>query len=165
MKPSQYNNIKIDYTQYLAKGMKILHSPETNGAILAILKGDNPVQLVANATIVVLQKIDTAARAKGIEVQDMVKLLAANEFVSQICEIAEAAKLFTLDDDHRQLALSVAVQDYVRQEIKAGRIDPARLMAQVEQGTRKLSAQQKEEMTQAMNKVQQTALNDQKMAR
>lgn len=165
MKPSLNSNLKIDYTQYLAKGMKILHSRETRDAIMPLLVGDNPVQLVANATIVILQKIDNAARAEGIEVQDTVKLLAAGEFVSQLCEIAEAAKLFALDKDHQQLALAVAVQDYVRAEISAGRIDPVRLMAQVEQGTRKLTPQQKNEMTQSINKLQQTALNDQKMAR
>lgn len=137
----------------------MLHSPQTRDAVLSVLKGKNPVQLVANAVVVVLQKIDNASRKAGIETQDMIKLLAAHEFVSQICEIAEAAKLFALSKDQQELALSVAVQDYVRNEISAGRIDPVRLMAQVEKGMRKLPQKQKAEVFQSINKIKQTASN------
>lgn len=157
MIPSPTDNAKNDYAQYLSKGMEILHSRETRGAIISLLSGNKtPVQRVANAAVVVLQKVDGAARSKGLEIQDATKLFAAYEIVKQICEIADAARLFTLDDQHQNLALSVAVQDYVRAEIAAGRIDPARLNAQITQGMRKLTPEQRSEVDSSIKTIQQT---------
>ncbi len=159
MKPS--TNTRADYNQYVAKGMQLIHSPETRDAIVGILKlkGKAPVQLVADTVVVVIRKADNATREAGIEIQDVVKLLAAHEFVTQICEIAEAARLFTLKPDVKELALSVAVQDYVRGEISAGRIDPVRLMAQVEKGMRQISPKQRSEVLQSIDKIKKTAIN------
>ncbi|MFA5323822.1 MAG: hypothetical protein WC373_14215 [Smithella sp.] len=154
------NNMKADYVQYVAKGMILLHSAETRDAILQLLKGKNPVQMVANATVVIIQKLDSVTRNAGQEIQDVVKLFAAHEFVKQIAEIAEAARLFKLDDAHQELALSVAVQNYVRSEISAGRIDPVRLEAQVAKETRAMPIDQRKEMMQSIARIQKTAIAD-----
>jgi hypothetical protein len=153
--PSQ--NFKGDYDKYVAKATMLIHSQETTEAVLNMLSGQDPVQRVANATVMIMQRLDMASRQAGVEVQDTVKMFGAHEIVKMISELGEAANKLKLDDRHQELALSVAVQDYVKGEIAAHRIDPKRLQVQMEADMRKLPPKARQEIQQSQLRIQQTA--------
>ena len=159
IKPSQ-SDPKHDFQQYTDKATVLIHAPETRDAVMNLLKPDNPVQCVANATVMIMQRLDSAARAAGIEVQDSIKCFGANSVVRLIVEVGEAGQrfgAFKFDEAHIELALSTAVQDYVKSEVQAGRIDPQRLKVAMDADIRKMPPRQRKEIQSAQIRIQQTA--------
>lgn len=148
---------KEDLERYINRAILLIHSPETRQAVLAMLGGENPVQTVADATVMVMQRIDTASRQAGIEVQDTVKMYGAHEIVNLVVEFGNAARKFKLTPDLAELALSVSVQDYVKQEVQAGRINADRLKAKMAADIRKASPKVKKEIQASQTRIQQTA--------
>ena len=120
--------IQHDFDQYVNRATILIHSPQSRKQVLAmLLAGSDPVQRVSDATVMIMHRLDSTARDAGIEVQDAVKVMGAHAIVGLIVEFGNAAKIFNLNDDLSELSLSVAVQDYVRSEVKAGRVDPQKL--------------------------------------
>lgn len=126
LKPSQ-SSPQDDIQKYVTKATILIHSKETTKKIQAALILPDPVQQIANLTVMIIQRIDSAARQQGVETQDNVKLAAAKAIIGLLCELAQAMKKFTLSQDLKTLALATAMQDYYKGEIKAGRIDPIKL--------------------------------------
>jgi hypothetical protein len=157
VQPSQAN-VKHDFDNYVAKATTLIHSPETTGAIQNMLTGADPVSKVAAATVMIMQRLDAAARAAGVEVQDTVKVYGAADIVNQVAELGEAAGKFgRLPPKLIELALSVAVQDYVKGEIAAGRIDGQKLQAQMQQDMAKIPQKERQEIQAAQVRILQTA--------
>ena len=151
-------DVREDFDRYVARATALIHSPETTGAVQNMLGGPDPVSKIAAATVMVMQRLDSAARASNIEVQDTIKTFGAVEIVNMVIELGEAAGKFgKLDKDLSELALSVAVQDYVKGEIRAGRIDPKRLQVQMDADMRKLPPKQRKEIQASQVRLQQTA--------
>ena len=146
-----------DYQMFVAKGLDLISSPQTRDSIVTMLKAGDPVTALANALVVILQKLDIAARAKGLEVADIVKLYGSHELISELSNVGKAAGIFNLDSNHIELAFSVAVQNYIKGEIAAGRIDPQKLQAQSQASAKKLDPKQRASMQEAVQRIQATA--------
>jgi hypothetical protein len=142
--PSQAK-YKDDYDTYVDKATILIHSPQTRELFLKSLGiTKDPVQTVADLTVQIMRRVDSAAREHGIEVQDGVKAVAAHTIVDLVCELADAARLFTLKPILLKLTLSVVVQQYMQQEIKAGRIkNPKMLLAAMYNDMRNLDPKQR----------------------
>lgn len=150
------NNPEDDLKVYMAKGLELISSPETRDGIIKMLGSSDPVQSLANTLVMVMQRLDTASRAQGLEVDDAIKVIGANQICQELGNIAAAAKIFTLDADHIELAFSVAIQEYVKNEAKIGRINPEKLRAQIMSGANKLPPEEQAEMQKAMQRIQAT---------
>jgi hypothetical protein len=146
-----------DYNQYVDKATILIHAPETRDSVIAMLDGPDPVQQVANATLLVTQRLDMAARQSGIEVEDGVKMYGANQIVRLICEVAAAAGKFNLPEPLIKLAFTVACQDYINGEIAAGRINRQQLRVQVLADIRQMPPKLRKQVQQAPAEIQQTA--------
>lgn len=147
----------LDYQMFVAKGLQLISSPETRNSMLTLLKGGDPVNALARALVVILQKMDSAARAKGTEISDLVKMYGAHDLIVELERVAEAANIFNLDKDHVELAFSAAVQNYIKGEIQAGRINPNKLMMQTKAGLNKMKPEERQKVMQSMQRLQQTA--------
>lgn len=147
----------LDYQMFVAKGLDLISGQQTRKDILVLLKAGKPVESLANTLVVVLQKLDIAARKKGTEVHDYVKIIGANELLQELAKIAKAARIFDLDKDHLELAFSLAIQDYVKTEIQAGRIDGAKLYQTMQQNVKKMAPKDKQEMDLAIQRIAATA--------
>lgn len=156
VKPSSAEG-KADLERYINRAITLIHSPETRGAILNMLTNNDPVQRVADATVMVMQRIDAASRGAGIEVQDTIKMYGANEIVNLVVEFGNAAKKFNITPDLAELALSVAVQDYIKSEVQAGRINAQRLKAKMDIDIRNMPPKMQKEVKDSQMRVQQTA--------
>lgn len=116
---------KAAIKQYLDRATILLHSPKTTGALQKKLAQKNPVMQVAGVTVILMRRIDDASRAKGKEVSDQVRSICVPVIIGLVCELGEAARLFNLTPEFKQLAMTVAIREYFSGEIKAGRVDPA----------------------------------------
>jgi len=163
LRPSQAS-LKDDYEQWIVTAMEMVHGQETRDQFMTLLKtpsagqmnGKGQVESLAGAVVLVIQKIDNASRGQQVEVEDSIKVLGASEISKQIYEVGEAAGLLNLDEDHQELALSFAVQNYVRGEVEAKRIDPAKLKAHFDKGLRALPPEEKEKAAASMARVSAT---------
>jgi len=153
--------MKADLNQFVSKGMQLLHSEDTRDQVVSVLRSSsNPAQGVSDALVPIVQRIDSASRAAGQEVHDAVKLLGAIELVGQIIEIGELSKaLPKMSDEDKNTALAVSIQDYMKGEIDAGRVDPKVLQQQLSQGMNQLSEDQKIQIGDSMKSIHETAMS------
>jgi len=156
IQPSK-EDLKADGEKYVAKALILLHSPETRDGVVKMLTGPDPVQRVSNVLVMVMQRVDSEARKSNLEVQDVVKAAAARAIVPEIVEIGEAAKLFNLNPDLELLAFSVSLQDYLKAEIKAGRVDSKKLAVTMQADVRSMPPKMRKEVIAAQPRIQQIA--------
>lgn len=113
---------KADFQQFIAQGMKVLHAPETRDTMLKRLTQGNPIQAIAEVTLTIVQKLEGAA-----QVSDIVKLDGANVIMREVAELAEAAGVKPLSDEEKSTAFSLALEMYVMQGVKSGKMNPEEL--------------------------------------
>ena len=147
----------LDLQMYIAKGLELISSPQTRQSVLVMLKNGRPVEALAATLVVIMQRLDAAARKKGIETEDVVKIFGAHELAVELAKVGQAARIMNLDEDHVELALSVAVQDYIKGEVAAGRINPGKLQEKLRTGMAQLSPEKRQEAKAAIEKLQLTA--------
>jgi hypothetical protein len=155
IKPSGAN-YKDDYARYLSKAVDIIHDPKTQPEILKMLSSKDSVQSVANVAVMIMQRIDAAARQSGIEIQDSVKALASAQIVNVVVETGIAAKKFTMDKELIELAISAAVQDYVKGEIASGRMNAKKVQIALQRDMRTMPPKLRKETMETMKRIQHT---------
>jgi hypothetical protein len=111
----------------VAKGTKLLHSPETRANVVNVLSKGNPIESVAHLTTSVLQRLDVYAEKTGKKIPDAMKIVVAQNIMGQVVELGQATGFADLDEREQKLAFSETVQSYISTEIKKGRIDPKAL--------------------------------------
>lgn len=119
---------KSDFQQFIAQGVKLLHAPETRGGMIDRLRKGNPIQAIAEVTLAIVQKLEQVA-----EVSDIVKLDGANVLMKEVSELATAAGVKELTDEEKSLAFSLAMEMYVMQGMKSGKLKPEDMQAVVQQ--------------------------------
>ncbi len=154
--PQTLRKIKVDHEKYVVKGMELIHAEATRDSILEMLKSGDPVGALVKTLVMILHKVDEAARVAGIEVEDAAKLLGAGELLNQLYEIGKAAKIMKLEPDELHLALAGGIQSYVKDEIAANRIDPKKLAATMKTNLSQLPEKDKAESLLVLKKIEQT---------
>ena len=156
---STKEEVRKDFIQYTAKATKLIFSPDTREAVLGMLKvaGTDPVKKVADVTVMIMQRVDGLLRQQGLEILDTVKIFAGHEVIKMVAEYAEAAKLFKLNEDLQLLASSLAAQDYVNAEAKAGRINKKILGTQIQADMRKMPEKDRRDIMLGTKKVAEIA--------
>ena len=157
LKPSTAT-LQDDAERFIIKAMELLHDPATRGAwsqLLATYPND-PVRSLAEAIVVLLTKMDAAARDTGIEVNDTAKLYGVAELSPQLYEIGEKTKAMKLTPDEQQLALGSAIQKYIEIEAKANRIDLKRLHAETQKSMASVDPKRRAEINASMQKMAAT---------
>lgn len=149
----------LSQMQIVNKGNRILHSPETSDHIVEMLKtGGRPEESVAKVMLYIFSIVDNAARQAGQEIDDQDRIIALVQLVKMAAELAKAAGAFTLNDKQMQLAISLSIQMYLKQEIAAGRIDPQKLQADLQKGIAAMPPDKQKELNQSVLSINQTAM-------
>jgi len=159
--PSQ-QGMKQDLMMYVSKGLDIISSPQTRASIVTMLKHGDPVSALANTLLIIVQKLDCASRAKGVEIADAVKLYGAHDLLAELLKVMSAAGIAHLTPDQQNLAFSVMVQDYIKAEVAAGRINPAKLQQQSEAAAAQVSPKMRQQAQESAQRIQATAVAYQK---
>ncbi|MEA1992214.1 MAG: hypothetical protein U9N58_08485 [Thermodesulfobacteriota bacterium] len=147
-----------DLDKFITKGTMLIHSPETRNQILSLLQGRNPVESVASALVITVKKLDEVSRREGLEVNDSVKLKGSEELISQIIEVGKAADtLKDFDDDKKELAYSLGVQEYIKGEIQAGRINKQALAEEIKTAMEELPEESRKELDTQLKRINKTS--------
>ena len=148
---------KADTLKYISKARLLIHADQTIPQLTQMLKGSDPVQRVADASVMIAQRVDAASRTSGHEVNDGLKVAAGMEIVNDISDVLEASLGTVLNKDLRYLAFSVTIQDYVKAEVKARRMNAQQLRVSMQQGIRQMPAKTQKEVKMAPAKIQAIA--------
>lgn len=149
----------VDTKKFVIKGTKLINSPQSRDQIIASLKTGNPLESVANTTVSIVQRLDEASRQAGDEVNDLVRIQGAHELLNQIADIGVASGAFNkLSQEQITTSFSVAVQNYIKTEIQAGRIDPKALEAEVTKNIKNMPPDEQQVLQNQISTINQTAI-------
>lgn len=156
--PQEKAQSEKDAHRLVTRGMELIHSPQTRDAMVQALKDNsNLVQAVADQAKVIIQRVESDARKEGVKLGDISKLMGCKDLVGEIAAVAEVSGAGSLDPDDQDLAFSVAAQDYLKEEIAAGRLDPKNLQGQIKQMLLSLPKDQLEAANKTSLKINATA--------
>lgn len=145
--------IQEQLEKFVVKGTRLLHDPKTRPQILQMLQSKEPIEATADATIMIVQRLDNMSRKAGIEIEDTVRALGGSALLDQVVEIGETAGIFKMTPEQKQLALSYGVQQYMNGEIQAGRVDPQKLAGDLTQAVKQMPPEMVQQMDAQLNKA------------
>ena len=149
--------IEREYRAMVAKGTKLIHGKKTRENLLRALQSDNPVEAVSSLTVTIVSRVDQAFRKINKDVSDEVKAIAANNLMGQILEVGEASGTVVLEEDEKELAFSLAINKYMDQEIKAGRIDKDMLAEETGRSVANMDPEQRKTLNSQLERINSTA--------
>jgi len=112
---------EVDKFSILAS--KLIHAPETRDKVLGRIKGQaHPYDEIADASLVVIDRIERLGQTEGTPWDQAVKLLGGINVVGQVINLAAAAGKIPneIPDKDRQVILAQTVQKYYKQKIASG---------------------------------------------
>ena len=134
--------VESQKNRIVTMGLEMLHAPQTRDKIIDAMMQPHPVDGVKNGVVSLMQRTDEAMRKEGVQISGQAKVDSAVKLVSEVSELSNAIGA-KLDDKEIRLALSLALQDYVKPEIEAGRIDPQEAKAGISQAMQNMSPEQR----------------------
>ena len=158
---------RLEGRKLVARATVTIHQPNVYRELTAMLKTPNVriEQLVANATVHLVQVIDSAARQTGEEIDDRAHIAGAIGICAEVYDIAKEQSLFTMTDKQLQLSVSIAIEQYLKEEIAAGRIDKDKLKASFDQGVSEMTPAQKLELHRQLLVINRTAMGKKRRKR
>jgi len=112
-----------EVNEYVSNGMKIIHSEQTRDSIVQQLKtGGNPAAALAQTTVNVLEKLDTASAQSGATIAPETVLQGSAPIMEQVMEIGEASGSFQISEDQIKEAAGMAVSLYIKKGMETGKI-------------------------------------------
>ena len=119
---------------FVANGVKMIHNPKLSDSIIdKILNAEDAPDAIAEATLGVVERIETGAKQSGTQLTDDTLVAGANELMGEIISMAETAGLEKLSEEDRYRAYSVAVSKYLDGAVKSGKMTTEHLATMSEQ--------------------------------
>lgn len=115
--------------KFLANGIKIVHDMKvSDGLIKSIVDAQNPVIAIADATVGVIDRLESSAanKGKGLSMGRLAQV--ANILMGEIIRIAETAGLAPLGKEERYQAFSLATSKYIDNAVKTKRMPQEKLV-------------------------------------
>ena len=150
--------IEEETKEYILNAMNLLHSEKTRDNIFdMILSKPDPVESISDVIVLILNRIDASIKNAGKKVSDAARLASTFEITTQVIEIAVASgELEEPTEEESTLVLAVAVEKYIKKEIKEGRMDPQKLAAEVDEMMKRMDPEEKEAMLHSMDSINNT---------
>lgn len=115
---------QAQYDKFVTNGMKLIFSPNTAPKIVARLKADpNPVHGLAATTVLIVGTLKDSAARNGMELPPDILLHGGAELMSNIAELAAAAKVHSYTDTEIENASYIAMDMYGTKEMQKGTLD------------------------------------------
>ena len=154
VEPKANEQDQAQYDMFIANGMSIIYDSATSKKIInQIVKSPDPIEAVSDATLSVVEKLESSAEASKIKIQDSVLIHGSNALMGEIIGLAEAAGMNPLSDEQKYQAFSLAASKYIQRALKSGKITPEQLKAMSQEASQtpegQKIAQQLGEQTQA----------------
>lgn len=112
------------YNQFVVNGMKLIFNEATTPKLIQRLQADeNPIHALAATTVAIVSKLKASAESAGQQVSPDILMHGGTELMSNIAELAKAAKVHTYTPDEQEKALYTAMDMYSNQEMQKGTLD------------------------------------------
>lgn len=113
------------YQTFVSNGMKLVHSPETRDRILEHLKATQPPEkALGDVTLMIVKRLEDEFQRQQKQLPGIVILDGSNEIMGNVVEVAETSGLYELDEQTKAKAYSYAVQEYIKEGLATGKLDP-----------------------------------------
>lgn len=151
---------QLEGRKLVAKAKIILHQQGTFDQVIKLLelKGSRPEQLVAHVCVMLIQLLDATARKEKVEIDDRAHVYGAYGLCAEIGDLAKEQHIFTLSGLQLGLAIGLTIQDYLKGEIAAGRIDKDALAADFYKAIRMMPHKEQMSIHQQMLQINKTAM-------
>jgi len=107
----------------VSNGMKILYDEKAGRTLLnKITESDSPIEEIADITLVVIERLESAMESKNVTSPYEVKIQVANQLMGEIMDMCEQAGMQALSEEERYNCWSLAVSKYIDQAIKTGKM-------------------------------------------
>ena len=121
---------QAQYDMFVANGMSIIYDKTTSEKIInQIVKSPDPIESVSDATLNVIEKLESSAGSSKVKIQEAVLIQGSNVLMGEIIGLAEAAGMEPLSAEQKYQAYSLAVSKYIQRALKSGKMTPEQLEA------------------------------------
>lgn len=111
----------------------VVFSSDSQPAILQSLQqGKNQIQAVADTAFIVNKKLEGSLSKTGEKLTEITLCLGCAHLVSELILLAEAAKLYKMDEVQRMECFRQSVMKYFAEGLKDGSINPVKLQQTLE---------------------------------
>jgi len=111
----------------------VVFSEQSQPAILQSLQtGENPIDSIAKTANLIHKRLQSSLEKEGEKMTEITMCLGAAHLVAELIVLAEAAKLFTLENKDRLEAYRHTLMQYFAAGLKDGSIDPVELQKTIE---------------------------------
>lgn len=118
---------------YITALSRLLHSKETSGSIMEMLKAGPPEQTIPRAALAVNMQMEQATTKRGKPPSLDILLNAGAFLVNDLVEIGNAAGIFKIETEEQVAPIvQTTFQMYIEKGLKDGTIDPVELQQRVE---------------------------------
>lgn len=114
---------QAQYEAWVKNAMELMYNEKSMEQVVAALQGDgSPVEGLANALVMVTVRLEDSAAEQGQAVSEDVKFHAANEILSLLSDLAEAAGVHTYTEQEAEQAFMMAMDLY--RDLRQDSINP-----------------------------------------
>lgn len=118
---------------YITGLSKLLHSKNTSGQVVELLKAGPPEETVPSTALLVNKQMEQSIRAKGKKPSLDVLVNAGAFLVGDLLEIGNAAGIFQINSEEQVAPiLQSTLQTYIENGLADGSVDPVELQQKVE---------------------------------
>lgn len=118
---AEVNQEEIDI--FIANGMKVVHNQKLSDLLISsIVKAKNPVAAIADATLMVVDKLESSASGAQKKLSLTTIAYGSNYIMGEIIATAEAAGLKKLSDEQKAQAFSLGVGKYLDKAVQTGKM-------------------------------------------
>ena len=115
---------------FIANGMKIIHTPNVSDALIEkIVKSETPEKELAEATLLIVSRIEKSAESAGKELSLGTISNGGNVLMGELINLAEAAGMKKMSEEDKYKAFTFAVSKYIDEAVKSGKMTKEQLLA------------------------------------
>ena len=114
---------------FVANGLKLVHTEKISDALIkGIVKAENPIVAVADATLNVVSRLEESAKAAGRKLSLNTVAYGGNIIMGEIILSAETAGMEKMDDETKYKAFSLAVSKWIDAAVRTGKMTKEELI-------------------------------------
>ncbi|MBF0135747.1 MAG: hypothetical protein HQL65_05865 [Magnetococcales bacterium] len=112
------------YEKFVVNGIRILSNPQVVAAILERMRNEDPIQVVAESTYMLVERILSDARSRGMHIPGEIAMQGGMEIMGELISLAESVGVARFTDQQREMAFYKALDIAGTHMARLQRFDP-----------------------------------------
>ena len=125
---------QASYEAFIENGMLAIYDEKRSEQILKMLSGQDPVTALSNTVLTVIHGlVDAATRKQQTPPSDTVLIHGGYALLQELAQMGKSAGVLEITDEQINKAGEVAMQKYLEQGIRTGKVDVNQLASDYKQ--------------------------------